>query len=95
MGLQTMIDQNAILDCRNLTMAFTGPGDTEINYSPGAEIFQLVQAPSGHLMLPCCNYNALSATCPDSSLTLLSASASSSAGNNPPEAPEPTENAER
>ena len=30
---------------------------TKIEHSPGTDTFQMLQAPSGHLMLPCCEYN--------------------------------------
>ena len=57
LGLQALIAQGAILDCRKMQLHFTGPGDNKIELCPGSETFDLVQAPSGHLMLPCCNYD--------------------------------------
>ena len=56
LGLKTLIDQRAILDftdANNLTLSFGGPGKTTIDYAPGTDVFQLEQAPTGHLMLPC------------------------------------------
>ena len=61
LGLRTLIDRRAILDLTRMVLSFTGPGDTVIEYSPGTDSFQLLQAPSGHLMLPCCDYSAATA----------------------------------
>ena len=55
-----MIDRRAILDLTTMLLTFTGPGDTKIDFSPGSESFQMLQAPSGHLMLPCCEFAAAS-----------------------------------
>ena len=56
LGLNTLIDRRAILDMTTMRLHFTGPGETTLNLSPGSRTFQCHQAPSGHMMLPCCNY---------------------------------------
>ena len=56
LGLRTLIEQRAILDFTTMQLSFTGPGTSRIEFSPGTDTFQLIQAPSGHLMLPCCEY---------------------------------------
>ena len=57
-GLNTLIDRRAILDMTTMRLYFTGPGETTITLSPGSRTFQCFQSPSGHMMLPCCNYGA-------------------------------------
>jgi hypothetical protein len=79
LGLKTLIDRRAILDCTTLQLHFLGPGDLVLNLPPGSESFQLVQAPSGHLMLPCCDYSTAAARTSDSAeLALISNSGGSS-----------------
>ena len=56
LGLKTLLERRAILDFGRMQCVFTGPGETQIDYSPGSDIFKMIQAPSGHLMLPCCEY---------------------------------------
>jgi hypothetical protein len=56
LGLNTLIDRRAILDMTTMRLHFTGPGETTVNLSPGSRTFQCHQSPSGHMMLPCCNY---------------------------------------
>ena len=52
LGLKTLIEQNAIIDFNTMRLSFTGPGETRINFSPGTDTYRMLQAPSGHLMLP-------------------------------------------
>ena len=59
LGLQTLIERRAIMDFTTLQLSFTGPGETRITFSPGTDTFQMFQAPSGHLMLPCCDYDSV------------------------------------
>ena len=77
-----MIERRSILDfsqgIENLTITFTGPGKTNIELSPGSDTFKLHQAPSGHLMLPCCEYERTPNTREESGLTLISSSSSAS-----------------
>jgi len=53
-GLQSMIDNGAILDFRNMRAHFTGPRNTTVRTST----FEILQSPSGHAVIPCCNYTA-------------------------------------
>ena len=78
LGLRTLVERRAILDLTRMQLAFTGPGDTTIQYSPGTDIFSLQQAPSGHLMLPCCEYTSASTgtTAAQESVSLASSSSS-------------------
>ena len=71
LGLKTLMEQRAIMDFANLHLAFQGPGDSKIDYCPGTDVFQMFQAPSGHLMLPCCEYQATRSTPSSSSSSEL------------------------
>jgi hypothetical protein len=51
-----MKKQRTILDLVNNQMHFCGPGEITFNLPPGSESFQLEEAPSGHLILPICEY---------------------------------------
>ena len=56
LGLKTMMDTRCILDLRNLQLHMCGPEDLPLVLPAGTDSYQLVQAPAGHLMLPCCQY---------------------------------------
>ena len=83
MGLSALKKNRAVLDFNSLTLYFCGKD----NYDLGAALpantdkYQLETAPSGHLVLPCCEYKAGN-TSRDYSLTLMAKSAlpSSTAG---------------
>ena len=60
LGLRTLIERRAIMDFTTMQISFTGPGESRIDYSPGTDTFKMLQAPSGHLMLPCCEYQSQS-----------------------------------
>ena len=62
LGLKALVNQRAIINFADLTLAFTGPGDSKIDYSPGTEVFQLERSASGHLMLPCTNFSSIPAS---------------------------------
>ena len=81
LGLQSLRKNRAVLDFNTLKLYFCGPGDSSIESSlpPGTDTFQLELAPSGHLVLPCCEYGERSKTDNDYSLTLV-ANQGSSAG---------------
>ena len=74
LGLQSLRKNRAVLDFNTLCLYFCGPGDSEMEKSlpPGTDKFQLELAPSGHLVLPCCEYGGSSSTtASDYSLTLV------------------------
>ena len=74
MGLTALKKNKAILDSNTLTLYFCG--DTQYNLDQtlpkGTDKYQLETAPSGHLVLPCCEYREGSSN-QDYSLTLMSA----------------------
>ena len=57
-----MRDHRVILDLQKLKLYFVGPGDYDLDkaLSPGTVSFGLEVAPSGHLLLPCSNFDNLS-----------------------------------
>ena len=59
LGLAALRKNRAILDFQTLELYFCGPGEYEVPKAmpPGTDVFQLEIAPSGHLVLPCCNYS--------------------------------------
>ena len=59
LGLRSLMQHNAVIDCRTRRLYLCGPGDVEITPPPGSEVLQLEQAPSGHLVLPISAYHEL------------------------------------
>ena len=62
LGLQSMARQNAVLEMNpgNEHLTLPGPGGYSINWSPGSIRYKLEQAPSGHLILPCDEFEKVS-----------------------------------
>ena len=58
LGLEALRDNRALLDFTTNRLYFCGPGDIRIEKAvpPGTECFQLEVAPSGHIVLPCCEF---------------------------------------
>ena len=56
LGLAAPRNSRAILDVNTLRMHFLGPGDYELerHLSAGAQSFQCDLAPSGHMVISCC-----------------------------------------
>jgi hypothetical protein len=71
LGLNTMVEQRAVIDLRTLTITFCGPDDRPLQYPNGSDTYKLHRAKSGHLMLPCCQYDASSTAPVDKSLVLI------------------------
>ena len=73
LGLTALRRNRAVLDFTTLKLYFCGPADYDVaNALPeGTDTFQLQTAPSGHIVLPCCEFKAASSS-DDSTLTLLS-----------------------
>ena len=61
LGLASLRDLRVILDLNKLTLHFCGPGDYDLEKSlpPGTDSYPLELAPSGHLLLPCSNFEQL------------------------------------
>ena len=82
LGLNALRKNRAVLDFTTLKLYFCGPADYDVAGSlpEGSDAFQLEIAPSGHIVLPCCEFQAGS-TSSQHSLTLLARNSSSSRGN--------------
>ena len=82
LGLTALRKNRAVLDFSTLQLHCCGPGDTEVNKGlpPGTDSFQLEVAPSGHIVLPCCEFKheGDQQAAVDHSLILLSRRAGSS-----------------
>ena len=72
LGLQALRHNRAILDMNTLKLYFLGPGDYDLarGLPPGTDCFQCELAPSGHLVIPCCEFTSGSQTS-ESTLTLV------------------------
>ena len=49
----------ALIDCFQMKLHLQGPGGTNFDFAPGTVSVDLVLSPSGHLMLPCCEFQQL------------------------------------
>ena len=59
LGLLAIRGRRGIIDTGNNKLHFPGPGGAQIQLSPGSETYDLIDAPSGHLLIPCCHYDKL------------------------------------
>ena len=75
LGLRTLRHNRAVLDFNTLQLHFCGPGNYDLHTGlpPNTESFQCEIAPSGHIVLPCCEYEVTSAS-NDSPLTFVNRS---------------------
>ena len=73
LGLTALKKNRAVLDFTTLKLYFCGPNDYELEKGlpEGTDVYQLETAPSGHIVLPCCEYQKASVS-PDHALTLWS-----------------------
>eukprot|EP00439_Symbiodinium_sp_Y106_P057262 s2270_g8.t1 len=53
LGLRTLQENRAILDCDKRQLHFPAKGEITLVLPPGSETYQLETAESGHLLLPC------------------------------------------
>ena len=58
LGLHSLEHNRAIWDFQQHKLYFLGPGDYDLSKAmpPGTDVFQLEKAPSGHAVLPCCEF---------------------------------------
>ena len=72
LGLNALRKNRAILDFSTLRLHFCGPAGIEMekHLPPGSESFQTELAPSGHMVLPCCEFQRGSID-KDHTLTLI------------------------
>ena len=59
LGLQSLRSARSIIDTETNQLFMLGPGDYDLMSAlpPGTSVIQLEEAPSGHLMMPCDQYN--------------------------------------
>ena len=72
LGNESLIKNKAIWDFDNMKMYFVGPGEYDLLRAlpPGTDVFQLERAPSGHIVLPICEFEGSPAK-PEHTLTLM------------------------
>ena len=60
LGLTALKKNRAVLDFTTLKLYFCGPNDYELEKGlpEGTDVYQLETAPSGHIVLPCCEYKS-------------------------------------
>lgn len=56
-GLIRMTEQQAVVDTGNDRIIYPGPGGIKYTLSPGSKVYALQRALSGHLLLPCAEWN--------------------------------------
>ena len=68
-----MQDKDAVLRLRKgkQMMAFPGPGGYKIEWSPGTKLLPLVPAPSGHLVIPCDNFEEVGKNSKEDAVTFM------------------------
>ena len=64
LGLQSLENNKAVWDFQQHKLYFLGPGDYDLRRAlpPGTDVFQLEKAPSGHAVLPCCEFGGSSSS---------------------------------
>ena len=64
LGKLALKNNRAVWDFVTDRLYFMGPGDYELErvMAPGTDSFQLETAPSGHSVLPCCEYSPASSS---------------------------------
>ena len=60
LGRMALTTNRAVWDFVTDRLYFLGPGDYDLARAlpPGTDVFQLEKAPSGHSVLPCCEYSS-------------------------------------
>ena len=72
LGLSALTKNRGVLDFNTMELHFCGPGDYDLKKAlpPGTDTFQLELAPSGHMVLPCCEFPRSSDTASSEEYTL-------------------------
>ena len=70
LGLQSLRDARALLDMHTMQLHFCGPNGAQIELSPGSQTFRLELSPSGHLVVPCCEFKKASQKADNGSFVL-------------------------
>ena len=88
LGLNALRKNRGILDLNTLKVHFVGPGEYDLEnvLPPGTDTYQGELSPSGHFVLPCCEYRGFENPVQEDemSLTLVRDDASASTISAPP-----------
>ena len=73
LGLTALRKNRAILDLNTMQVYFCGFGDYDLmkELPPGTDSFQAEIAPSGHMVLPCCEFLGTAPTKDEHTLTMV------------------------
>ena len=90
LGKQSLKKNRAVWDFVTDRLYFMGPGDYDLDKAmpPGTDSFQLETAPSGHSVLPCCEFTPASSST-EHTLTLITNRGETSRGQARPSMPPP------
>jgi hypothetical protein len=55
-GLNSLEKLKALVDVGSRRLIVPGPGGFKITLSPGSKSYPLEKSPTGHLLLPCCEW---------------------------------------
>jgi hypothetical protein len=58
LGLTSLTKRAGIVDTGNDRLIYSGPGGVKYTLSPGSKVYQCKRAISGHLLLPCAEWQA-------------------------------------
>ena len=63
LGITSLRQRRTVIDLIDGKLYFVGPGDYDLSQAlpPGTECYQCETSPSGHLILPCCDYSGATA----------------------------------
>ena len=72
LGLQSLRNARSIIDTETNKLYMVGPGNYDLSKAmpPGTSVVQLVESPSGHLMMPCDKYSQFDIEQKNGGLTL-------------------------
>lgn len=68
LGLSSIEQQRGVIDTHTRRMIFPGPGGIQYTLSPGSRVYKLEKSLSGHLLLPCAEWDAKKASQPSSQM---------------------------
>jgi hypothetical protein len=58
LGLEALTRHRALICTQTRRLILLGSGGYKLSLSPGSKVLNLYQAPTGHLMLPCCEWQS-------------------------------------
>jgi hypothetical protein len=58
LGLEALTRHRALICTQTRRLILLGSGGYKLSLSPGSKVLSLYQAPTGHLMLPCCEWSS-------------------------------------